>query len=289
MREYEDMRESRSEILRSILINRRSVRQFAEMPLRPEHLKIIIEAGIYAPSGSNSQNQRFLVIENAEEKTALGSIRYVWPYPTAEKVRKKKPAGLIGGAATVIVVFADASLNDHRNNGEYYIWEPLEIQNCAASIENMLNMATALGVGSCWLSASEYMTRTRLLNKKSWATALSNYDVPPWYKIQGVVILGYPRRELNADGFPKGDKEHGASIWASTARKEIDYYLIGKRTAVPETLWPLSNLQNLKLRVLSRSSGLLLKLIKVIDKNIYNLEVRQVLSNVYRQQKESKE
>lgn len=273
--------ESRSEILKSILTNRRSIRQFTDAQLVPEHLTTILEAGIYAPSGSNSQNQRFLVIEDPEEKNALGKTRFVWPYPSAEKMREKKISGLIGGAAGVIVVFADAALNDYRDMGEYYIWETLEIQNCAASIENMLNMATALGIGSCWISASDKMSRTRLLSGKSWANALASYQIPAWYKIQGIVILGYPRASNDETGYPKGEKKHGASIWAPTARHSLEHYLIKRKTVDKSMPHPLNRIQHVKLLLLSMLSGILLKLLRTIDHSIYQLEVKQALKDFY--------
>ncbi len=274
--------ETRAQAVAAVLKNRRSVRQFRDEPLQREHLDAILEAGIYAPSGSNAQNQRFLVIESPDEKAALGRIRYVWPYATAGKMRARKEAGLIGGAAAVIVVFADASLTDYRDIGEYYIWESMEIQNCAASIENMLNMAAALGVGSCWLSASERMTRSRLLSGKSWAQAFAQYEIPSWYKVQGIVILGYPSSGLDSNGFPRGEKMHGASNWATTQRKPIAHYLIGQR-GEGSAGQPLNRMQLLKLRLLSGMSGLLMSVAGTIDKTVYGLEVRRALARRHEQ------
>jgi nitroreductase len=279
----ENIHTTRSETLKSVITNRRSVRQFTSTVIDGKDLMTIVESGVHAPSGSNAQNQRFLILENTEEKNALGKIRFVWPYPSAEKMRQKKISGLIGGAAAVIVVFADTALSDRRNNGEYYIWESLEVQNCAASIENMLNMATALGIGSCWLSASPKMSRTRLLTGKSWATAFASFDVPPWYKIQGIVVLGYPSAGYDENGYPKGEKKHGASEWAPTARRPVAHYLINKKSPESADFHPLSGLQKFKLRILSVMTGRIVKLLHRLDRSIYKLEVQQALQAVYSQ------
>ncbi|MFO7665566.1 MAG: nitroreductase family protein [Desulfobacterales bacterium] len=271
---------NRAAIVKDVLLNRRSVRQFQNQPLKREHLNDIIEAAIYAPSGSNTQNQRFLVIEDKNELRALGNIRFIWPYPTSGNIREKKSYGLIGDAAAAILVFADAALTDARDIGEYYIWESLEIQNCAASIENMLNMAAAHGVGSCWLSASEKMTRTRLLSGHTWVKALAPYYIPETYKIQGIVILGYPRGGLNEAGFPKGEKEHGATFWRETKRKEISHYLVQKRSFAPDVCIHISWQDRLILKASSKIIKLLLLIVRIFERRVYSIEINHALADI---------
>lgn len=279
----------RSLIVKEVLLHRRSVRQFSEEKIERQHLLDILEAAIYAPSGSNSQNQRFLVVEDKEELEALGRHRFIWPYPTAGQMRAKRPAGLIGGAAVAIVVFADASLTDGRDIGEYYIWESLEIQNCAASIENMLNMATALGIGSCWLSAGERMSRTRLVTDRSWAEVLASYDVPETYKIQGIVILGHPRAALDQHGYPRGEKEHGATHWQKTNRRTIDHYLVKRRDLSRMPPIVLSRLDRANLRIASMVSRGLLHLMKRVDAFVHDIEIKRALKDMIANQVESKD
>ena len=54
-----------NEILKAIK-NRRSVRSYLSTQLKQEDLDLIIEAGIYAPSGHNDQPWHFTVIQNTE-------------------------------------------------------------------------------------------------------------------------------------------------------------------------------------------------------------------------------
>jgi nitroreductase len=269
---------SYAEALQAVLLRRRSVRQFTPEVIPEVDLLRIVEAGVYAPSGSNAQNQRFLILRDHEEKQALGRLRYVWPYPSSGTMRQKKASGLIGGATAVIVVFADTSLTDRRDNGEYYIWQTLETQNSAAAIENMLNMATALGIGSCWVSATSSMTRSRLVGGQSWATALADYDVPAWFRIQGVVILGYPKAGYDDLGFPKGERMHGASTWSPTVRRPVADYLVAKRPTAA-LAGPLGRLEWLRLRSYAWLSARLLRWLAQLDRRIYQLEVRRALGN----------
>ena len=134
-------------VVASVIAHRRSVRRFADRPIPRELLEQLVTAGIQAPSGSNFQNQRFLIIEDPEEINRIGKLRFVWPYRGTDRsrVEGRYPGGIIGLAKALIVVFADAQENDRRGTGEYYLWESLEIQNCAASIENILILATAMG------------------------------------------------------------------------------------------------------------------------------------------------
>lgn len=267
---------SRVKAVRESLIYRRSVRTFNSQPIPKEILDNLIEVAKHAPSGSNWQNQRFLVITDPSEIQKVGKIRFVWPYKAAkiDKIKQSHPAGILGHGAALILVFADASRNDARGNGEYYIWESLETQNCAASVQNILTLATAYGLGSCWVSASEKMNYNRMLSGQSWRAALSSYDIPDFYKIQGVVVLGYPRK-YDDEGYAVGEKMHGATNWASTDRKDNDHYLIKKLAESNES--KLTSIERLLVQVLSKGIKGLLGLIRLFDKGIHRIEFERFI------------
>ena len=125
-------------IVEKAIASRSSVRNFTDQKIIQEHLDRLVLSGIAAPSGSNWQNQRFLIVTEKEEITRIGKCRFVWPYKGAnqEKVKESHPAGILGHSAALIIVFSDSLKNDRRDNGEYHIWQSLEIQNCSASIFN---------------------------------------------------------------------------------------------------------------------------------------------------------
>lgn len=263
-----------ADIVATVIARRRSVRRYADTPIERAILERLAAAGVAAPSGSNSQNQRFLIIDDADEIARIGRWRFVWPYrgTRREKIEDDFPGGIVGLAKALIVVFADAAENDRRGNGEYHIWEALEIQNCAAAIENMLILATAMGLASCWVSASEVMNHTRLLTGSTWRKLFSGYDIPQSYKIQGVVLLGYP---TTADelGFPKGEQKHGATIWQSTERKALDHYLV--QSVVPCTpAAQMRAIDSMRLRVLSRLLSWSMAVTRFLDLAIHRIENR---------------
>jgi len=255
------------------LVRRRSVRTFTDSLISESILNDLIEVAKYAPSGSNWQNQRFLVVTDPEEIEKIGKIRFVWPYKAAntEKVKQSHPAGILGHGTALVLVFADASKNDARGNGEYYIWETLETQNCSASIQNILTMAAAHGLGSCWVSASEKMNYNRMLSGKTWRKALSSYEIPEYYKMQGVVVLGYPKA-YDELGYAKGEKKHGATTWVSTERHDNAHYLINKRDSESAQKSILSKSEIMFVRLYSKVIKFLLRVVRYADRKIHRIE-----------------
>ena len=267
-----------SHILRSVIERRRSVRRYTDQKISAEQLQTLLRAGINAPSGSNWQNQRFLVIDDQAEINRIGAARFVWPYQNSDPVRAREthPAGLLGHASALILVFVDAKENDRRGMGEYYIWEPLEIQNCAASMQNILLQATAMGLATCWISASDSMNHTRLLSGKSWRTLLSDYAIADYFKLQGIITVGYPK-ETDALGFPIGEAKHGATVWQRTVRRETEYYTIARKTDTSDEQTSLSRWETWKLQLFSKTLKQLLRWTGSLDRRIHRLEIRQVL------------
>jgi nitroreductase len=267
-------KKERIDYVKQALVCRRSVRNFTGQKIDERILEDLIEVGKYAPSGSNWQNQRFLVVTDPDEIERIGQIRFVWPYKGAnhKKIKLSHPGGILGHGTALIIVFADAACNDARGNGEYYIWEPLEIQNCSASIQNILTMATSYGLGSCWVSASEKMNYTRLLSKQTWRDAFSNYDIPTSYKMQGVIVLGYPKA-VDENGYAKGEKMHGATNWVSTDRRENEYYMVKKRNE-EEPVAATSLSERVIVRFNSKVIGFCLRVIRFMDSRIHRIEYK---------------
>ena len=60
-----------SERLLSAMKSRRSVRQFKNIPVEKEKLDQILEAGRYAPTGSNAQNVSFTILGSKHDEIDL--------------------------------------------------------------------------------------------------------------------------------------------------------------------------------------------------------------------------
>ena len=110
---------------------RRSIRNYKDDPVPKELIEKILEAGRWAPSGSNIQPWEFIVIDDAK---ILDMIRKVSP-------------GYFGRAPLAILVCSnrERALKLGGSLGRSY----LAIADCAMAVQNMLLAAYALGLGSC--------------------------------------------------------------------------------------------------------------------------------------------
>ena len=135
------------EKLLELIKGRRSIRRFKPDPIPEEDLREILEAAIWAPSSGNTQDWKFIVVRNPGLKTKLAEAAG-WQ-------------SFIMEAPVVIVVCADLE-RAREAYGERGV-ELYSIQDTAAAIQNMLLMAHAKGIGSCWVGAfSEVMVREAL-------------------------------------------------------------------------------------------------------------------------------
>ena len=132
------------------LIRRRSIRKYLEKPISDEDLNMILEAGRWAPSGTNRQPWKFIIIKNRE---LLQQI-----------VKRRKDLGLPAGLPLRTAQLGIAIVG---NIGEYpkiefnleRIWsgEATEMEvkkeqclmDSSLAAMNMMLMAWALNIGTC--------------------------------------------------------------------------------------------------------------------------------------------
>ncbi|MGO8989701.1 MAG: nitroreductase family protein [bacterium] len=109
--------------------NRRTIRKFSPNPVDEEMLQMILEAGRWAPSFSNLQPWRFIVVRDLGLKIAL------------DKAARESVLHLgINEAPVVILVCVDRRI------------DPLHaIEAGAAATQNMTLAAHSLGLGAGWI------------------------------------------------------------------------------------------------------------------------------------------
>jgi len=66
----------KTKTLKEAIHERRATPSFDGAPIPPEDLKTILEAGLCAPSGYNIQPWRFVVVQDAEQKSRLRAASY---------------------------------------------------------------------------------------------------------------------------------------------------------------------------------------------------------------------
>jgi len=111
-----------------IVKRRRSVRKFKPGKVSAKHVRKILKAGRMAPSGCNMQNREFIVIRDADTIAKLSKVQDSFEH--------------------VPVVIAVVMEPTATSFGSYWV------EDCSASVENMLLAITALGYASVWVEGT---------------------------------------------------------------------------------------------------------------------------------------
>jgi len=115
--------------LMTAIKGRRAVRRFREEPIPLEYLKKILEAGVWAPSGSNIQPWEFILVTDKEN---------------IEKIKLISP-GLFGNPQALIVL----CINKKRAEKGGRLGENTALMDVSMAAQNMMLVAYSLGIGSC--------------------------------------------------------------------------------------------------------------------------------------------
>jgi len=165
--------------------SRRSTRKYRpELPPR-EVIEAVVEAGCYAPSGGNNQTTHFIVIT---DRTVLDRLADV---VKEEFSKMEETPGMYASLAGAIraskrpfyhfhydapVLILTANRIDYGNN----------MADCACALENMMLMANAEDLGSCWINQLKW------LNENDAVTAaLRPLGLREGERVYGAVAIGF--------------------------------------------------------------------------------------------------
>ena len=127
--------------LLELIRSRRSIRSYhTERTLSEEQIEALLEAARWAPSGGNVQPWRFYVVRDA-------TLR-------ADLARAALNQDFVARAPVVIAVCVDldAAERSYGSRGrDLYC-----LQDTAAAVQNMLLLAHAMELGTCWVGAVPY-------------------------------------------------------------------------------------------------------------------------------------
>ena len=152
----------------NLIKERRSIRKFKSTRLNEVDLLDLIDAGIHAPSGSNTQCYRFKIINNPDEMKFLGDNKLKW----------------ISDAPSAILVYADKTKCPYLEGKRSEVFELLPVQDCAMAMQNICILAQSKGIGQCVIQLSD-----------TWPTANKIKDyfkLNTTDELMGIVVLGYP-------------------------------------------------------------------------------------------------
>ncbi|MBZ2174218.1 nitroreductase family protein [Schnuerera sp. xch1] len=139
--------------------SRRSIRKFTGEVISDENLKTILKAGFQAPSAHNIQPRDYVVIKDTE------IIRKITEFHQYTKMLPK--------AGCAIAVCGD---KEKQSNIGFLV------EDCSASIQNMLLTAHGLGLGAVWCGI---YSADNLVESMSKLLKLPGHIVPI-----GMVVVG---------------------------------------------------------------------------------------------------
>lgn len=149
------------------LISRRSVRKYKSEQISETDLQLILEAGMYAPTGKGLQPVTMVVVQNKETIAKLSAMN-------------AKILGTEGdpmfGAPTVVVVLTDPEKSPTN------AWA----DGCLV-MGNLMNAAASLGIGSCWINRAK-----EEFDSEEGKELLRQWGLPEHLIGVGHCVLGYP-------------------------------------------------------------------------------------------------
>ncbi|MCX7806229.1 MAG: nitroreductase family protein [Planctomycetota bacterium] len=139
---------------------RKSVRSFKDRPVEREKIEKLLEAARLAPSASNRQEWRFVVVTDPEKRKALA-------------VAARNQA-FVGQAPVVLACCAEPD-NHVMSCGQ--LCYPIDV---AIAIDHITLAAVELGLGTCWIGAFDEKEVKKLLG------------IPDAIRVVQLLPIGYP-------------------------------------------------------------------------------------------------
>ena len=184
--------------IREVIKSRRSCRSYSPEALSRGQIEALIADAVWAPSGSNNQPWRFVVIQDRErlkrysdtaKKQSLEALRQ-GPAPTAqmkmyENFLTDPNSNIFYNASTLVVIYGD-------NSSRWHVYD------CSMVAQNLMLLAAADGLGSCWIGFAHNILSSDAVKQE--------LGVPAEYGLVAPIILGHwaqdgPRPEVPRKSF----------------------------------------------------------------------------------------
>lgn len=150
-------------MLLNCIKERYSVRKFQNKPIEQEKMDILLEAARLAPSASNKQSWKFIVIKDSEKRKQLADIC------KGQKFVSQAP---------ITIAVCNTNLDYIMTCGQ-----KAPVIDGAIAAEHIVLQAVELGLGSCWIGSFYHEEMAELIN------------LPKDYKIVALLPVGYPAIE----------------------------------------------------------------------------------------------
>lgn len=178
--------------------NRRSIRKYIQQPIAPEIIKELLDLATWAPSAHNAQPWRFIIITDDIQKNAFAqAMARAW-FEDLKKDGVSREAQTVMVKTSVdrfvsapVLIMACLTMEDmlHFPDIERQQCEhDLAVQSLSAAIQNLLLVAHAKGIGSCWYCSPIFCK----------PIIREILKIPLNVEPQALITLGYPAETRNA-------------------------------------------------------------------------------------------
>lgn len=130
-------------VLKEIL-NRRSTRKYENKSVEEEKLSEILESCRLAPSGSNTQPWRLIVVKSEEMRIKIAKVAHNQTWMT------QAPVHVVCVADSSCRTDNSDSIKIDENSSEFIVKQL--IRDTAIGADYMTLQAEALGLGTCWVA-----------------------------------------------------------------------------------------------------------------------------------------
>jgi nitroreductase len=140
---------------------RKSVRWFIDKPIEEEKINLILESARLAPSASNRQEWRFVIVNDRDLLDRIARASCIYSF--------------IKNFPNIIVACADTDLHVMKCGQLSY---PIDV---AIALDHISLSAAALGLGTCWIGMFHEEKIIEIIG------------TPKGVRIVALMVLGYPK------------------------------------------------------------------------------------------------
>lgn len=193
--------------LLSVIKRRCSIRQYEYRVVPMELVKKVLDAARWAPSGDNSQPWEFVVVRDPEKRCKVTDIFVAQSlmlcehadnsrnYPLKDYLEKVSTFIFICGDPRFIPCFPRSTANEEMAQMYVENSQRIYIETVTAAVCNIILAATALGLGTVWLTGTG--------ESKTEAKIRSVLKIPKMLDIICCIPLGYSLKKRVSSRTPR--------------------------------------------------------------------------------------
>lgn len=156
------------EKFQEMLTKRHSIRKYTDEALSADEVKMILEAGLLAPTSKSGRPWEFVVIEDKNKLQVLSQC-------------KKFGAVSLKTCALAVAICADPAKSD--------VW--IEDTSVAAAFMHL--QAEALGLGCCWVQLRNRISLDETLSAEDYVK--DNLNIPSDLRVPCLLTFGHKNEE----------------------------------------------------------------------------------------------